>query len=71
MENNSIPGKCPQCNKEMLLIVGERRNYSDWRINYIIECALCEYQFSSDKETLDGVLRLWKNQKKNKGTHTS
>jgi len=61
MSDKAIPGICPNCGKEMLIIATQIRDNTDWQIKYGIDCENCGYRFNVDKESLDNLLRLSKN----------
>jgi transcription elongation factor Elf1 len=66
MSNKAIPGVCPRCGEETLVIAGQIRDYKDWQIKYGIECECCGYKFTIDKKSADKMLTLLRN--KEKGT---
>jgi len=47
MSRKSIEGKCPNCDKETLVIVGQFRDLTDWQMKYTIECEICDINSTS------------------------
>lgn len=63
MSGKAIPGICPNCSKEALVIEEQIRDPTDWQIKYDIECQFCGYRFKVDKKTFDDLLTLSTNKK--------
>jgi len=64
MSRKSIPGACPKCGKEALIIAGQIRDSTDWQTKHGIECELCEFKFTVDKKLTDDIFTLLKDQEK-------
>jgi DNA-directed RNA polymerase subunit RPC12/RpoP len=63
MSNKAIPGVCPNCGKEGLIVEEQIRDHTDWQIKYGVECQFCGYRFKVDKKTFDDLLSLSRNKK--------
>ena len=66
MSRKSIEGKCPNCDKEMLVIVGQFRDFTDWQMKYAVACEICGYQFNLDVRQYQDFMDRVKESKKKK-----